>query len=725
MSEGHFDSTVSEKSERLTGYLGFGFDLDTESRHKIDTTYFYTHAKDKAVQLYENGYIEGLNYQNLAANQQADPEFEVVARTFEGSATPGSPLRKVRPTINDPNSRGPVWFANFNESDSFDVDRDLVVYQVNGDHQLDVVDGLHVSWAANTARTTQQETSLGTRYWYEPTDLSQVPGTFPVTAGSLGPGLYYAGSGIASSENDIHERQDFARVDADYQVAISPWLSMRFDAGYWYERADRDVESDFLESTSVGGTSQFAIKGATPQELGKAIFPGLDHDGNEIAGFIDTTNDSTRDIQAWGVGSKATLWDDLDLFGGARFESIEIESNNDPFTGGLNFDGTEGIFPTKYLFFERLDNPDRREVGPGRDLSGKIYNDQILNIDVPVDPTTGFVDLTDEELAPLINGEIDERRILPSAGFTYRAIEGMNLRGAYSQTVARPSFREMGYYVSVEPGSDDLIVGNPQMQLSDVESFDARLEYVWGEVGDLGAVSGFYKTVEKPIESIIVRNPANFSGDDSAFYRTFFNNPNQAKLWGLELEGRKNLGFIPVDFAQYFSIGGNYTYIWATVDRTEAELARTRPFFGVVGEPVTIQSIDKSRRLFGQPEWIANVDLSFDHPDWGTRVTLSFFAISDLLDAAGSALIAPDGQITSITLDRYLDSYSQLNLVVSQSWPLRLIDGDVTLKANVKNLTDSERRVVYDQEETGSRVEEREFKVGLDYSISLTYSLSF
>ena len=73
-----------------------------------------------------------------------------------------------------------------------------------------------------------------------------------------------------------------------------------------------------------------------------------------------------------------------------------------------------------------------------------------------------------------MNGEIDETKLLPSLGFTYRPIEGLNLRGAYSQTVARPSFREMGYYVSVEPGTDDLIVGNPQLQLSDVESYDLR-----------------------------------------------------------------------------------------------------------------------------------------------------------------------------------------------------------------------------------------------------------
>jgi len=724
LSAGSFDSTVSEQSERLTGYLGFGFDFDTEAKHRIDTTYFYTRARDKAVQQYENGYIEGFDYSTLG-NLQLNG-VEITSGNFAGAATPSSWLRFVRRLPGDSQSNGPLWSASFAESESFDVERDLVVYQVNGDHQFDSLDGLHLSWAANTARTTQQETALGARFYFEPTDTSQIPTEFPVTVASLGPGLYFANNGVLSSANDIHERQDFVRADADYQIAISPALAFRFDAGFWYERADRDVGSSFLENPSLGAVSQFAIAGFSQQGLGEAIFNGLDRQANgEIAGTRDTTSDASREIQAWNIGSKATIWENLDLLAGARFESISIKSNNDPFTGETIFDGTPGTFPTKYLFFDRLDNAARLEVLT-RPPPATIFNDQILGVDVPIDPVTGLVDLTDQAaIESLINGVIDEDRVLPSLGFTYRAIEGLNLRGAYSQTVARPSFREMGYYVSVEPGSDDLIIGNPQMKLSDVESFDARAEYIWGELGDLGAVSGFYKTIESPIESIVVRNPVNFEGGNSALYRTFFNNPNQAKLWGIEVEARKNLGFLGPVIAQYFSLGGNYTYINATVDRTETELARSRPFFGVVGEPVTIESIDNSRRLFGQPEWIANVDLSFDHPDWGTKVTLSFFSISDLLDAAGSAAIAPDGQISSITLDRYVDSYSQLNLVMSQSWPLGFVDGDLILKGNVKNLTDSERRIVYDQDSTNSRVADREFKVGLDYSLSLTYTLSF
>ena len=279
----------------------------------------------------------------------------------------------------------------------------------------------------------------------------------------------------------------------------------------------------------------------------------------------------------------------------------------------------------------------------------------------------------------------------------------------------------MGFYVSVEPGTDDLTVGNPQLQLSEVESYDTRAEYTWGEYGDLAALSLFYKTIEDPIESIVIRNPLNFDPVSGALFRTFFNNPNEATLLGVEIEARKAFDFIPLEWAQYFSVGGNFTYIDAEVDRTKAEIARAQPFFEAPpGEAVRSRGLEKSRRLFGQPEWIANADVSFDHPDWGSKATLAFFAISSVLDAAGSAFILPDGNARDFVLDRYVDSFYQLDLILSQ----RIWDG-LVFKVSVKNLTDSKRAIIYDREQTREEIDERSFKIGQDYSFSLTYTYEF
>lgn len=729
LSGGRFDLTESERSEQRTSFGAFGFGLDEEGLHRIDASLFYTQKDEETVQIKERGFLPNFDYSVLADKQANGQEIDANA-DFDGFATLSAWLaRKVRGTPSDPSSRGPLWYTSFFESTSFEQERDLRVLQVNGSHELDWLEGLRLRWAWNRAETTQDELARGTRFFFEPEDENQIPTEFPTQPDLLGSGEFAANNGVFFSENDVKEWQDFLRFDADYERSVFDWLSLQVSGGLWRERADRDVTSSFLESPTVNGSSQFAVLDETPQELGLAIFndpdAGLDQDEGSLAGLRDTANESSREIDSWYLESKLTFWDRVDLVGGFRREKIVIESLNDAFIGEIRF-GAEETFPSRFLFFDRLDNPALGEV-IAPPPSETFFNDQLLNIDVPIDPDTGLIDLQDEAtIGSLINGRIDEYRTLPAAGIAVRPIEGMSIRGAFSKTVARPSFREMGYYVTVEPGTDDLVVGNPQLQLSDVESWDARVEYTWGDFGDLLALSVFRKRIEDPIESIVVRNPLNAEGSSSALFRTFFNNPNEASLRGLEVEGQKSLDFLGLDFLSYLSLGGNVTYIDAEVDRTEAELARSESFFGTApGDAEEFSELEESRRLFGQPEWIANADLTFDHPDWGTKITLAFFAISDVLDAAGAAFLNNNNNVTSFTLDRYVDDFHQLDLIVSQTWRVEALRGDVTLKGSVKNLTDSRRRILFDPEQTRDEIPERSFQVGRDYSISISYEWSF
>jgi TonB-dependent receptor len=712
LSGGRFELAESEWTQQQTGYLGMGFGLDEDSNHTLDASVFYTQKLEESVLARENGYVPGFDYAGAAQRYANGDEFQ--SSSLNSTATETSWLRKFRTTNSNPASTGALLTTNFNESRSFDRDRDLIVSQLNGDHWLGVVEGLHLTWAANHARTNQDESALSARYFFEPDDIEQAPTRFPVRAEELGPGRFGVNNGLFSSDIDVSEVQNFARADLDWEFEVSSAMFVELRSGIHYEKAERDVASDFLELPFITGTgTQFAILRDTPEELGKAIFDQLS-DG----GYRASSNDSEREIHAWNLGAKATLWEQLDLLAGIRFENIRLESNNDPFTGSPAPDGTPDIFPDVHLFFDRMDNPARGFEVVGTPPAGRSFNDQLLGIPVAADPVTGFVDLlTREEIQQAVNGEIDERRRLPSFAFTYRpaftALDGLTLRGAFSRTVARPSFREMGYYVSVEPGTDDLIIGNPQLRLSDVKSWDLRAEYTFNDT-DLFATSVFTKEIEKPLESIIIRDPTNFESSGLALYRTFYNNPSDADLRGIEFEARKNLGFLGPDLADYFTLGGNYTYIDAEVDRAEIEQERASEFFRTSG-PARYTHLERTRRLFGQPEWIANLNLTFDQPDWGTNVTLAYFAISDVLDAAGGAF--DNGSIySSMTTDRYIDSYHTLDLVVTQSW------GAFKVKLSLKNLTDSTRRIIYDRDQTASTIPERSYKVGRDLSLSIGYA---
>jgi outer membrane receptor protein involved in Fe transport len=719
LSGGRFDLTESDYEDQLTGYAGLGIDLDEAGNHKLDSSFFYTEKHGEAVVATDDGYLPGFDYDTLAA-KQADGQ-EINPNTdFECCATLTTWIRSVRGSANEPASRGPLWFSSFSTSESFETDRDLFLSQLNGDHRFDAIEGLHVSWATNYAETTQNETSRGLRYFFEPDDVNQAPTKFPVRPEDLGPGQFATNGGIFLNKNDITEDQGFGRLDADYEVPVTDALDVTFSSGAWYEDASRHVDSSFLESPTVNGLSQLEIFADTPEELGRSVY-------EEIApapeGLRDAKNQSSREIEAWYLGSKSTLYEDFDLLAGFRLENIFIESLNEPFTGELALDGSPAIFPTKYLFFDRLDNPARNEVSTPPP-PGTTFNDQLLGIDVPVDPATGLVDLVDQaQIESFVNGRIDETKFLPALGFSYRPIEGLAIRGAWSETVARPSFREMGFYVSVEPATDDLLVGNPQLGLSEVESYDTRAEYVFGDHGDIAALSLFYKTIQDPIESIVVRNPLNFDGSSSALFRTFFNNENEATVQGIEIEARKSLDFFGPELLQYVSLGGSYTYIDAEVDRSEIEIQRAAGFFGKApGALERFSGLAGSRRLFGQPEWIMNADISFDQPDWGTKATLVLFGISDVLDAAGSSVISPNGSIISFTPDRYIDSFYQLDLILSQKWRVDFLRGDLTLKLSAKNLTDSTRQIIYDKDQTAGTIAERSWKTGRDFKLSLVYS---
>ena len=745
LSDGRFEQITSTRIEQLTGFAAAGVDLDREGRHRIDATYFHTEVEEETVELRENGFFRDLDYTPLIeATRTFDLNNSVLRDVYAPVSTFGSRLglpNTLREELSENPARGALWFGNFGRSNSFEQTRELDVYQLNGEHEIDWLEGLGISWATNYATTTQKDSSLGMRFVYEPCGYSAVvrcptgvapiaiPTRFPVRVSDLGPGQFFAtGSqgGIISTRTAIEEEQYFARVDLDQEIELTSFANLNARAGIWWERSEREVDSFFIETVTVGGRSQWELGSATLPNLGRTLFDRFD----PTTADRSASNESSREILAGHMNLKATLFEDLDLFGGVRIEELFIDSKNDPFTGEIQIQ-RPATFPTAYLFFDRLDNPALGEVPPNADTSGIVFNDQILGINTPINPDTGFVDLlTEQQILALANGEVDETKVLPSVGITYRPLEGLTLRAAFSQTVARPSFREMGYYVTVEPGTDERTVGNPQLGISEVQSYDARVEYVWGDLGDLVAFSSFYKVIDDPIESIILRNPLDLDSGSAALFRTFFNNPNTARLWGIEIEARKSFDFLRklgldlpgIDHLDYLSVGGNFTYIDASVARTEAERSRASNFFRTAaGDVARFEGLERKRRLFGQPEWIANADISFNHPEWGTTLTLAVFAISDVLDAAGTASIGADRvNPVSLTLDRYLDDFHQVDLIAAQE-----IWQGLTVKMSIKNLTDSPRRRVYDREQTAQTYVERSRRFGMDWSFSVGYAVDF
>ena len=113
--------------------------------------------------------------------------------------------------------------------------------------------------------------------------------------------------------------------------------------------------------------------------------------------------------------------------------------------------------------------------------------------------------------------------------------------------------------------------------------------------------------------------------------------------------------------------------------------------------------IDTSRQLTEQPEHILNMDLTYDNPERGLRVSLIYYYISDTLRAVS----------LDTGYDIYSEAYSILDLTVSQElWE------NFKVSFAIKNLTNPERRNFYDVE--GREVEADSARLGRLFQVSIS-----
>ena len=130
---------------------------------------------------------------------------------------------------------------------------------------------------------------------------------------------------------------------------------------------------------------------------------------------------------------------------------------------------------------------------------------------------------------------IQEGALLPSANLTYSLSGKMNLRGAYYASVNRPEFRELAPFAFYVFDRNADIRGNQNLKIAQLNNYDLRLEF-FPSGSQVISAGAFYKTIENPVE---------FSLDITQVTTTFtYQNEKSARIYGAELEVRKNFDFI-------------------------------------------------------------------------------------------------------------------------------------------------------------------------------------
>jgi outer membrane receptor protein involved in Fe transport len=654
-SGGNFDTIESVSSDSDTYLVSFLSDLDRGGFHKIGYTYFKVNVEDSISNIQSNGSFEGVSREDLR-NQGGF--YEGYVDLFNGNGGYDA-LQK----------------SGLFTSLITDIERKLETNQILGEHDLsEVVEGLSLNWIYSHADTNQTETN------------SFVSNAIQLPDGSYNTGQNTdMGSDLAPSAawRKVEEEQDYYHGEGQYDLEINDELILKSTFGYSHEKTERQVLQEFYSYSS-------GFKNLTNVNLMTSSSDNLDELIADAAGYPDTQSvqpdtraDGEREIEAFFFNGKLSIGDNFDVIGGVRYEDVFMTTTT----------SSDGDF----FNYELLRDSSTGGATPQR----AIENTQILGLDGP--------------LSPDYEGRIDEEHWLPTFTFIYRPIEPVRVIASYSQTVARPSFKEFTYVTTQDPSSLDYASGNPTLETSGVESFDLRVEYV-AQNGDLFAIGGFWKTVDNPIEKTSL-----YGAVQTEIY---FNNPNSVDIYGVELEARKSLDFLNDDFLSYFSIGGNLALIAAEIDVPEAfQDLLSGGFYLSNGQRVggdysanadtgEYNEANDSRPLFNQPEWIANMDITFEQPEWGTRATLALFTQSDVLVSAASYL-GGVGNAVAVT-DRYMDSYYQLDFTLKQ----RL--NDVwTLGFSAKNLTDTEREISYDDDVVSASSNES-YKLGREYKISLS-----
>ena len=360
----------------------------------------------------------------------------------------------------------------------------------------------------------------------------------------------------------------------------------------------------------------------------------------------------------------------------------------------------------EYIYTTLGTDPKNNDEGSMNVLGGYVMMDAKVNerlsgnvglrvekADMEIQTGIDTTDLTPVQIATT-RGFLNESDIMPSFNMTYvlgkvDPIKATNLRFGYSRTLARPVFREKAPFRSFDFETLQVLKGNPALEQTRIDNLDLRLEH-YPNLGEVLSTSLFFKRFTDPIEQNTVLEAVNTE-------LTWSNLP-YAHVWGVEFEGRKNLGNVTdARFIRNLSVGGNVSFIRSAsrIKRDELEAIRAQN---------PMQS--ETRPLFGQAPYIVNTTLTYFNDSTGLTATLAY-------NVQGPKVL--------------LVTLGALPNVMQQPTPMldlsvgKMISDNLRLGFKARNILNPRDRKTHLY--NGELYDWNSFTRGTTYSISLSYSI--
>ena len=308
------------------------------------------------------------------------------------------------------------------------------------------------------------------------------------------------------------------------------------------------------------------------------------------------------------------------------------------------------------------------------------YNRQVLKMN-----TRQF----EESLQSTAYGNND---IFPSVNLTYKLNDRHQLRAAYGRSVNRPEFRELStsVYYDFELGSS--VMGNYDLKPAYIDNFDLRYEW-YPSAGEQISVALFYKHFKNPIEWTYT-----VAGGTDLIYS--FMNARGANNYGIELDIRKNLGFIGL---KDFSFSFNGAWIKSKVQF----------------EPGT-NNID--RPMQGQSPYLINTGIFYNNVERGWSAAVLYNRVGKRIIGVGNRYgTGADGSSRNIP-NSYEMPRNSLDLSVGKKlgkWELKASVRDVLAERCL--FKQFEDVTVNGQQRTIEEVT-RSYRPGRNFNLTIGYS---
>ncbi len=263
-----------------------------------------------------------------------------------------------------------------------------------------------------------------------------------------------------------------------------------------------------------------------------------------------------------------------------------------------------------YGAIEAQITPTFRVAAGGRFESSEQIVQSFARADLRIDGE--LVARAGDPLTTVVDGEF----FLPAVTATWEFLPNQQVRAGFSQTISRPSLREVSPALYLSQERDFLVAGNPRLQIAEVDNYDLRYEWYFAQDQFL-TLGLFYKEFTNPIEQVL-----GLFGEGAL--RTF-DNADSAELMGGEAEIEIEVpvrDWFDVEWLQSkdFITKANFTYIDSEITLPD--------------DPTFVQT-DDVRRLQGQSDILLNFEFGYEDFEARERAFLLLNYTSDRIQDVG------------------------------------------------------------------------------------------